>query len=750
MTSDRTLLLEPASKVAKAFNKEPFEIPASGFVLGRAPPKDNIKLPAGWLQVSSKHCSIQWKDIGGQQGWYVKDTSTNGTFRNDKQVERGVDVLIRPGDTLTLARQNPKEERDTEVRYIVSTLERSVPRSPENGSPLTRDLSAAAFHAPTPRACPPEKPDAAPSPAAAEPDDVGILRAAAVYAERNKELTAKIAAKDREIAERDARLQEEARRAREARVDLEAKIRALEDAARAADEHRRRQDLQLRGDVSRLAGEAEGLRAAVRELEARAQAAEKRASDAERAARDAASAREEAVKSAVEAERARHAAEREAADLRAACQQERAAAEQSAAEAAAAREAARALAAKEEGARERARELEVECEALQRVKESLQEEIRSALDSYQVKQAAFREAAKAMKQDYVRSTAVVAETHARFLEGLNGMIDATHESQQQMEARGVWREHARSPGLVGAAGGGTELEASPGQGEGAGVVATQVAAGEVTPAREAVDAVLAAAVAAAAATDGAGSSDKRRAGEEAGAGSTEHAAKRQRGSTSSDGEQRTSLAAALEAAAHAHDDAPAAKQAPPQRLDTAPSPAANNGSEGDDSGSEGIDIVEGPAAAAEEPRVGDGSDSEGDDSDDEGDGSDDGGDDSGEHARADEATPAKRKTRTFKVTGNSQEAYGCWVDQDGVKIDRRNLSDYSPVLGPAAAPAAAEEPRVGAVAAAGPEAEAAAVAAHGTPEGMVRDALAGSQAGSEALGQSPGPLAASPAGVCRG
>jgi pSer/pThr/pTyr-binding forkhead associated (FHA) protein len=72
------------------------------------------------LAVSGIHCNVCCSEISGGILVEVSDSSSNGTYVNDRLVGKGKTIVINPGDIIDLAK--PKDEggrRVPKVRYQI-------------------------------------------------------------------------------------------------------------------------------------------------------------------------------------------------------------------------------------------------------------------------------------------------------------------------------------------------------------------------------------------------------------------------------------------------------------------------------------------------------------------------------------------------------------------------------------------------------------------------------------------------------
>lgn len=101
--------------ITVGFNDASYEVKPEKSSVGRLP--DN-QIPLPEPSVSSRHCELYAK---GDE-IVVKDlNSTNGTFINEKQLEAGKEVVLRPGQVLRLGQ--------VELRYETGKKQTEQPRT---------------------------------------------------------------------------------------------------------------------------------------------------------------------------------------------------------------------------------------------------------------------------------------------------------------------------------------------------------------------------------------------------------------------------------------------------------------------------------------------------------------------------------------------------------------------------------------------------------------------------------------------
>jgi len=69
------------------------------FTIGRAPTND-LQILNG--KISGIHCTIFKTHIGSNTEFFIEDNSSNGTYLNEKKLERGIKAVLRNGDEVVL------------------------------------------------------------------------------------------------------------------------------------------------------------------------------------------------------------------------------------------------------------------------------------------------------------------------------------------------------------------------------------------------------------------------------------------------------------------------------------------------------------------------------------------------------------------------------------------------------------------------------------------------------------------------
>lgn len=70
---------------------------------------DGVRIPAVWTSFSSTHCSLRASPAsdGTHSVWMVCDHSTNGTYVNDRKLDKGAWTRLAVGDVLRLSNPPP-------------------------------------------------------------------------------------------------------------------------------------------------------------------------------------------------------------------------------------------------------------------------------------------------------------------------------------------------------------------------------------------------------------------------------------------------------------------------------------------------------------------------------------------------------------------------------------------------------------------------------------------------------------------
>jgi len=69
------------------------------FTIGRAPTND---LQVINPKISGIHCTILKTHIGSNIEFFIEDNSSNGTYLNEKKLERGIKAVLKNGDEVVL------------------------------------------------------------------------------------------------------------------------------------------------------------------------------------------------------------------------------------------------------------------------------------------------------------------------------------------------------------------------------------------------------------------------------------------------------------------------------------------------------------------------------------------------------------------------------------------------------------------------------------------------------------------------